>query len=361
MAQYTIYATDECIRRTKVEDDSGITYVVDYDEGPMTGSYNGSIEFTAVAASGCVFTRWVYRLGSTTAAQKTSTSNPFTYSGGQNIYIRAEGEIEEGEEEWTLVSSSEGLITEQKDYSVSIASNTLYRYKVSFDETGTVIFYSSGKVDTIGYISETSAWEPADGEPTYGVSDDDSGDSDNFYLEYDVIEGENYYFWFRGYKNSTTGSTTITIIPPSSTEKIAISLVSILENSIAVKVTGLSGNYNSTRTCTWYIGTGTPAEHGSQTIAANATESSQYTFSSLVANTTYYIYCVIEGNGGSFSVRVPESGYIEAKTSAVTSGQNCYIYTSAGWKLCTAYIYTSSGWKPYNPTIYKSSNAGWIS
>lgn len=52
-----------------------------------------NVEFNATPADGCVFTKWVYRVGSATASKRESTSNPLEIRNPQgDIYIRAEAE-----------------------------------------------------------------------------------------------------------------------------------------------------------------------------------------------------------------------------------------------------------------------------
>lgn len=98
------YFNDEDIEKTNIYAQGGM-----YDETFSYGSsyinvtgFTSEASFTATPKNGSKFTRWVYRVGSTTSTQQYSYDNPFTYypstyETDSTIYIRAEGE--ENEEE----------------------------------------------------------------------------------------------------------------------------------------------------------------------------------------------------------------------------------------------------------------------
>ncbi len=96
----TCYFNNENIASTDIYGANGFYEYTGYygDTYISVGGFDGSSTFTANPESGCEFTRWVYRLGSTSGTVKYSYSNPFTYTGTQDIYIRAEGEVVEVEE-----------------------------------------------------------------------------------------------------------------------------------------------------------------------------------------------------------------------------------------------------------------------
>lgn len=90
----TCYFNSEYIDSTEVYYSGGFYEYTGYygDDYLEIGGFTESTTFTATPASSSAFTRWVYRLGSTTGTVQYSYVNPFTYTGTQDIYIRAEGE-----------------------------------------------------------------------------------------------------------------------------------------------------------------------------------------------------------------------------------------------------------------------------
>ena len=217
---FTCYGNDETIASTSIYV-YGISqsYTVYNGDTLSLSGFSYNIRFTANPASGCNFTRWVYRLGSTSGTVQYSYSNPFTYSGTQDIYIRAEGEEEyvEPSDSWELYpyTFSSSLSTLQS-VSISLSEYSLYRYKVSFANSGTAKFYTEGtSADTYGFLSTSTGWDSADGAPTSPLKeDDDTNGAPNFFISYNVTAGTNYYIWVRGYSSSTTGKTTLYIEPP---------------------------------------------------------------------------------------------------------------------------------------------------
>lgn len=88
----TVYFQDECIDSTYIYTQH-FTHTGYYgDDFYSTTGLTFEVRLEATPASGCKFTRWVYRVGSTTGTVQYSTSNPFIYNGEENLYIRAEGE-----------------------------------------------------------------------------------------------------------------------------------------------------------------------------------------------------------------------------------------------------------------------------
>ena len=89
----TCYFNDVNIKYTQIALESGThIYTGYYGDSDYVAAVNGNPKFTAAAQDGCQFTRWVYRLGSTTADVRYSYNNPFLYNGTLKIFIRAEGE-----------------------------------------------------------------------------------------------------------------------------------------------------------------------------------------------------------------------------------------------------------------------------
>ena len=210
----TVYFNDEDIDNTYIYT-SYFTHRGYYgDDYYSTSGLTFSVKFTANPADGCKFTRWVYRLGSTSGTVQYSYSNPFTYSGDEDIYIRAEGESTPS---WTRYTGSFGTISSLDYVDISLGEYELYRYSVSFEESGTAYFYTEGtQVDVCGYLSTTSGWDSEYGEPSsYLKYDDDGHGAPNFGIQYEVEAGTTYYVWVRGLSEYASGDVTLYIEPPA--------------------------------------------------------------------------------------------------------------------------------------------------
>ena len=223
----TCYSNDSNISSTTISVSSlGYSHTCHYgdSEFKVTGFPDGnSARFTASPASNCSFTRWVYRLGSTTGTVHYDYNNPFTYSGSQDIFIRAEGSSSGGgggddEPSWTRFTRSVGTITSNYQRNIDLDEYELYRFSVSFSNSGTATFYTTGSVDTYGYLSTTSGWDSDSGTPSsYIARNDDGGSGSNFSISYNVTAEITYYVWVRGYDGTETGSVVLNITPPENT------------------------------------------------------------------------------------------------------------------------------------------------
>ena len=101
------------------------------------------------------------------------------------------------------------------DYSFGKAGYVA-RMKVSFANSGTATFSTSGNSDTYGYLSTVSTLDSSTGAPTsIRASDDDSGTGRNCSFSYEVTAGTTYYFWVRLIDIDTTGTTTAHVSPPA--------------------------------------------------------------------------------------------------------------------------------------------------
>lgn len=214
----TVYFNDDTIESTDIYTQYFSYTGYSGDDMYATSGLTFSVKFTANPASGCNFTRWVYRLGSVTGTVRYSTANPFTYSGDEDIYIRAEGEEEYVEPEdptWSLSSKTVGTISDVYNWYSYGSDYTFHRFKISFENSGTATFYTLDSGDTYGYLTKTTGYDDVDGEPTGTIlaSNDDGGDR-NFYFTYDVTAGTTYYLWVRFYDIEDYGYIDLYIEPP---------------------------------------------------------------------------------------------------------------------------------------------------
>ena len=225
----TCYCNDETIKTSSVYIASagitrtgtyGSSSLGDYEEFTVSGlTESWSAKFTATPASGCSFYRWVYRVGSTSATAQYSYSNPFTYTGGKNIYIRAEGT--QDVETWDLSTGAFGAISSSAYDDFYLGEMQMYRYSVTFNYSGTATFYTTGSLDTYGYLSTSTGFDSANGKPTSILAENDDGDSTNFSISYDVTAGTTYYVWVRPLSSTGSGSTVLNISVPDKTISIA--------------------------------------------------------------------------------------------------------------------------------------------
>lgn len=230
----TCYHSDYTIAKTKISISAlGLNYELVPEAQDANGDdaswekagFTYNAKFTATPASGSKFVRWVYRVGSQTASVHYSTANPFTYTGGQDIWIRAEGEIDNSgggdagddtSEEWILSSKNwtDPVGTEEIGYSFGLAGRLWYRHK-SITATGKITVYLVSPEE-----SETTTVEPWDWEIGTGSDRDkayqaitSNGDVDDFSYSVwnelvdkvlEIIEADpNESVWFTESNNGT--------------------------------------------------------------------------------------------------------------------------------------------------------------
>lgn len=230
---FTCYCNDHTIYTTRVYVHTiGVSYSNYYGSSTLgdwsefsVGGFDSSwaMQFTATPASGCSFSYWAYRVGSTSATVQYNYNQTFTYYGGQDIYIRAVGTSsgsggDDTTTSWTRITGTIGSISSTAQETILMSPMTIYRYRVSFASSGTATFYTFGDVDTYGYLGTTTGWDSSTGKPTsYLTLNDDASSSDrNFSISYNVTAGTSYYIWVRGYSSSASGTTYLFIIPPAS-------------------------------------------------------------------------------------------------------------------------------------------------
>ncbi len=182
--------------------------------------------FTATTASGSTFTQWVYRLGDEdTGTQQTSASASFTYTGRQDIFIRAEGTSSGSggdsggtTQSWVMMHKSFNMswfINNGPDY-IDYSFTTNYRIMrigYSASASGKVKFYSTGNLATKAYVCYADTVSTIDFKtgipsPQNWIAENSGGyDGSNFKLEVDVEANTEYYLFLR----TTTGVGTGTV------------------------------------------------------------------------------------------------------------------------------------------------------
>ena len=234
---FYVYTDRASIATTKVySSTSQGTYAYAYGSGQqhMEGFSDGSyLKFTAEPTDGYEFYRWVYHIGEIDLDNPLySDSHPFIYYGntGEDIYIAAEGKLidstepeEPDDSDWSLV------YTEWSDYlkykiteTIYLFPYDLYVYRMRFNTSGTAQFYTTGSVDTIGWLGESLDWNTDMGEPNdILVYDDESDDSGNFFISWDVDAWTSdspkyYYLWVRGCFGTEQGQPILHVVPPTS-------------------------------------------------------------------------------------------------------------------------------------------------
>lgn len=223
----TCYCNDENISETSVylsQDGSTTTHYYgdssldEYNAFTISGINSARYsEFTAVPAENYSFFRWVYRLGSPTADINYSYQNPFKYTSGQDIYIRAEGE-QNTQLEWSLIPDEIGAVyanvTTERSGSIT-DEQTVYMYKISFDSDGTAVFSVSSTVTAEAFFGTTSEFNSTDGQPWEWT--DSGGIESNGQTDFvcEVTAGTEYYIWVRkSYDTTDSGEFTVSINSP---------------------------------------------------------------------------------------------------------------------------------------------------
>lgn len=221
MYKVTCYCNDAAIKTIKINIPYiSKTYSVNYGSSDL-GEYDDytvssleekwTVKFTATAASGYTFFRWVYRIGSTSSTVQYSYDATFSYSGGQDIYIRAEGQSTSGK--WALKSIPLGTLDEFVSENPTISKKTLYRYEFTPKYSGELLAFSSGDLDVCAYLSTSSAFNETTGEPSSYLQF--SSGSEQFQISYNVQSEKKYYLFIRSYSENDSGAIYVYIEPPA--------------------------------------------------------------------------------------------------------------------------------------------------
>lgn len=151
---------------------------------------------------------------------------------------------------WVVSSGKYGIISENQTKRIDLTSYTMRRISVSFANSGTVKFYTTGDLDTIGYLSTSTAWSSSTGKPdSYLISNDSGGEGYNFSITYNVTAGTTYYLWVRAKNGENKGSIQLYIVLSEKVAKwnwdvsngIATSVQTLAAYNAVVNKTEVSG------------------------------------------------------------------------------------------------------------------------
>lgn len=231
----TCYANDEGIKKTSIYIPSlNTTYYCEYGTSSL-GDYQEKVyssldsewsaKFTAEPASGYSFYRWVYRVGSLSATEQYSYDSTFTYTDGEDIYIRAESKQDAVDTDtWTLKTGALDTIYSHTSESFYLDEKELYVFPVQFGFSGKVLIYTTGLVDTYGFFEwnvKSPSFDSSTGIPSkYNRKQDDWGaeNGTNFCIYDGVIEGYTYYIWVRSKDGRDTGDVELHVRPADDIE-----------------------------------------------------------------------------------------------------------------------------------------------
>lgn len=120
--------------------------------------------------------------------------------------------------EWEIVyQKSLSKLEDMYEYTRSYNEGDVVRFEFDCKYSGLAEFYTTGNVDTIGYLGTSTSFNESTGKPKNPLeSNDNGGDDGNFWFTYDVEAGERYYVWVRCKDISDSGKITFCIIPPES-------------------------------------------------------------------------------------------------------------------------------------------------
>lgn len=120
------------------------------------------------------------------------------------------------ESPWTLWGEEQvDTATMEYDYNWYLEPENIHMWTFTPSKSGYVRIYTTGSVDTVGYVSDSAKMSSDNSAPSSAIeSDDDSGSNYNFRIEMYVSAGAEYYIFVRGSSGSETGYVTLYITSP---------------------------------------------------------------------------------------------------------------------------------------------------
>lgn len=196
------YFTDEDIERTSITVGGEHITRVCGDEDIEIPECESEAIFEAEATEGCMFRRWIYQIGSKSAATQYSTDNPFVYHGSEDIYIRADAVF------WTSKSGKKQKITEKTTYSIGTLNEyTVYVLPIYFNVNGEMDVLAPNNIEC--YLSTSRNYGYGNGIPVEYIA---SGAGE---LSCEIKKSETYYLFVREADGKETRNLRIEIYPPT--------------------------------------------------------------------------------------------------------------------------------------------------
>ena len=167
----------------------------------------------------------VYRTDTGASITSIQSQNFTTTSSGSGGGGTGGGESGGGDETtWTRFENSFGVLNTSATVSDSfyIGQMNAYVYSVTFSSSGYASFYTTGSVNTKGYLTDSIVFVNTIGEPigTSIIAENNQSDyyteGDNFRIRQYVRAGDLYYIWVRCVTNTQSGFVTLKIDPPPS-------------------------------------------------------------------------------------------------------------------------------------------------
>lgn len=188
----TCYFNDPNITTTQIDIVWGESYTRGYNAATLEVYADMPVTFTATSTTGNV--TWVYRVGSISSAAQEISTNPFTYEGEQDIWIRATSSGGGGGGgSWTSSSIGSYTVTTSGrivDFNGLGGTTTQYA-AITFSDNGTATF--TGARDVYFYLSTDTSFNTSNGKPNNQVATDESYAG----FSYTVSKNTTYYLWAR--------------------------------------------------------------------------------------------------------------------------------------------------------------------
>lgn len=172
-----------------------------------SGGYGDNFLLTSNVAADTTYYIWVRGTYNETVGE--------TY-----LYIEAPEDIDEPDPDepnpddvWAIMEDD---LVPYEPFHSAISGKTLYRFPVSFPDSGTAKFYSVSNIDLVGYVSESADYDDESGVPDDYIArnDDRNAATSDFYIEWEAAANTTYYLWLRGYSEDVSGEFRAYVEPP---------------------------------------------------------------------------------------------------------------------------------------------------
>lgn len=196
--------------------------------GNTNGVYNPPVYYVVTVedrvgnSSGTLLGSGTYSvLGGTSVSASSLRSNTYT---GYNYNSCTSATINSATTLYRYFTATGWNVTDTGTYSnvcvemsrsVNLSSYGVSRIEMTFALPGTAVFTTSSSLDTIGFLSLSTDFNSATGNPSSILTeDDDSGGGLQYKLSYSVQAGITYYLYTRFVGTGDSGSITISVDAP---------------------------------------------------------------------------------------------------------------------------------------------------